>query len=86
VLGGWFKKKEKKQQPATAISQQQAIEIAQRAAAGRPEAPLLIRARLEESRASLMWTIGTATIGGGLLVWVDATTGEVVEIREIPGR
>jgi uncharacterized membrane protein YkoI len=86
VLGGWFKKKEKKQQPATAISKQQAIEIAQRAATGQPDAHLLFRASLDESRASLTWRIATAAIGSRLFVWVDATTGEVVEIQRIWSR
>jgi uncharacterized membrane protein YkoI len=85
VLGGWFKKKQKTE-PATAISKQQAIEIARRATAGQLYADMLVSARVDESRASLTWMIATGGIGSGLLVWVDATTGEVVEIRRIHAR
>jgi uncharacterized membrane protein YkoI len=83
VLGDLFKKKKR---PDTPTSEQQAVEIAQRAVAGQPFAHLLTMASIKEEAGKLTWIVGTAGVGSTMAVCVDATSGEVVKIERHAGR
>lgn len=74
------------QSSPTRLSSDEAIEIARRAAADDPQCENLALAKMEMRAGNATWIISSATVGRMLEVWIDDTTGRVLEIRHIGTR
>lgn len=74
------------QSSPTRLSSDEAIAIARRAAADDPQCENLALAKMERRSGNATWIISSATVGRMLEVWIDDTTGRVLEIRHIGTR
>jgi hypothetical protein len=81
ILDRWLSKK--KERPKTRLSEDEVIAIARKAASDYESCEYLGLVTLEENAGTLIWTVGSATIGSALVVWIDDASGEVLEIKQL---
>jgi uncharacterized membrane protein YkoI len=81
IFDKWLSKQ--KERPKTRLSEEEVVAIARKAASGQPSCEYLGLVTLEENAGVLIWTVGSATIGSALVVWIDDASGEVLEIKQL---
>ena len=69
--------------PAGRLSAAEARTLAERAAAGQPDAGLLKLATLGERDGRQVWFVQTATVGSALEVVIDDLSGRVLHIGRV---
>ena len=65
-------------QHSTLVSETQALSIANEAVVETPYHSMMGMATVEDHDGRRVWIVGSRTIGSGIIVVIDATTGEVV--------
>lgn len=70
----------------TRLSYDEAVAIAREAARGHQMAEELQMTVVNERAGRPIWTVTAAVIGSNLVVEIDDETGQVLEVRRVPGR
>jgi uncharacterized membrane protein YkoI len=81
---GFFKRR--KVDPATRLSRDAAVSIAQRAVSGDPLAAELSMTSVEQRDGRAVWLVSTATVGRRIIVVIDDASGDVLDKQHLGGR